>query len=67
MPSCWSVAEPEKEIVSPTFHVVVEGGVFMVAVGGVLPRAYGERLIEGVRGSLAVGHPELDLVGALLV
>ena len=37
VPSCWSLAEPEKEILSPTFQVVVEGGVSMVAVGGVLP------------------------------
>jgi hypothetical protein len=36
-PSCWSVAEPEKEIVSPTFQVVVEEGESMVAVGAVLP------------------------------
>ena len=36
-PSCWSVAEPEKEIVSPTFHVVLVSGALMVAVGGVLP------------------------------
>jgi hypothetical protein len=36
-PFCWSVAEPEKEILSPTFQVVVEEGESMVAVGGVLP------------------------------
>src|SRR5215210_35338 len=37
VPSCWSVAEPEKEILSPTFQAEVEGGVSIVAVGGVLP------------------------------
>jgi hypothetical protein len=36
VPSCASVAEPEKLIVSPTFHVSVDDGVEIVGVGGVL-------------------------------
>src|SRR2546428_1009013 len=36
-PSSESAPEPEKEIVSPTFHVVPDTGAAMVAVGGVLP------------------------------
>jgi len=36
VPSCWSVAEPENEIGSPTFHVSVGDGVEIVAVGAVL-------------------------------
>jgi hypothetical protein len=31
-----SVAEPEKEIVSPTFQVTVAAGLAIVALGGVL-------------------------------
>jgi hypothetical protein len=34
-PSWGSVAEPEKDIVSPTFQVVVGDGETMVAVGAV--------------------------------
>ena len=32
---CPSVAEPENEMTSPTFHVVPAVGVVIVAVGGV--------------------------------
>ena len=39
VPSCGSVAEPEKLITSPTFHVVAAVGVEMVAVGGLKPAA----------------------------
>ena len=42
-------------------------GALMVAVGGVLPRAYRERLVEGVGCSLAVGHLESDLVATCAV
>jgi hypothetical protein len=41
VPSCWSVAEPEKLMTSPTFQVVPAAGVAMVGVGGVLPTAIG--------------------------
>ena len=34
VPSSGSVAEPEKETVSPTFHVVPATGVAIVATGG---------------------------------
>ena len=37
VPSCVSVACPEKGIVSPTFQVRVDGGESMTAVGAVLP------------------------------
>ena len=37
VPSCASVAEPEKVRTSPTFQVVPAAGVVMVAVGAVLP------------------------------
>ena len=36
-PSWASVAEPEKVMTSPTFHVVPATGASMVAVGGVFP------------------------------
>jgi hypothetical protein len=35
-PSCWSVADPEKEIVFPTLQVVPVAGASIVATGGVL-------------------------------
>ena len=37
MPSCASVAWPEKLMTSPTFQVVPAAGASIVAVGGVLP------------------------------
>src|SRR5690242_19923680 len=36
-PSCWSVAWPEKLIVSPTFQVRLDVGESMTVVGAVLP------------------------------
>ena len=36
VPCCWSDADPEKPIVSPTRHVVPAVGVAIVATGGVL-------------------------------
>jgi hypothetical protein len=36
-----SVADPEKEMVSPTRHFVPAGGVSIDAVGGVLPTEIG--------------------------
>ena len=36
-PSWASVAPPEKEIVSPTFHRLAEVGVLIVGTGGELP------------------------------
>jgi hypothetical protein len=37
VPSCASVAWPEKLIVSPTFQVRLDGGESMTATGAVLP------------------------------
>src|SRR3954454_16666893 len=36
VPSCASVADPENAIGSPTFHISVERGVWMIGTGGEL-------------------------------
>jgi hypothetical protein len=36
VPCCWSLAEPENAITSPTFQVREADGAVIVAVGGVL-------------------------------
>ena len=50
VPSSGSVAEPEKEMTSPTFQVVPAAGVSIVAVGGVFPTVI-------VTGSLTLEAP----------
>jgi hypothetical protein len=55
VPSCGSVAEPEKPITSPTFQVVPAAGVLMVAVGGVLPTVSGAEPVVGLALATAVG------------
>ena len=50
VPCCGSVAEPEKEIASPTAQVVVAVGVAIVAVGAVFPTVI-------VTGSLTLEAP----------
>jgi len=54
LPCCGSLALPENEIVSPTFHVVPAVGVRIVAVGGVLFAviAIGELTVLAPCGSL---------------
>ena len=65
VPCCGSVAEPENEIRSPTFHVVPAAGVSMVAVGRSVvdrDRDWGARR----RQALGVGHSQPRVVGARL-
>ena len=62
MPSCVSVAEPEKLMVSPTFQVRVERGAVIVAIGyGVVDH---DRHGLGVRSAVGVGHAQSDRVAA---
>ena len=60
VPSWVSVACPEKEIVSPTLHVSVAGGLSISGTGGVL-------LTEIVIGWLVVEAPWLSVTRSLTV